>query len=221
VGGRFAAVCFLEEADPFDRPVGEEGLPDDPFSRDGSPEAAVVALPTIVAHHKKVIWRNFERRRKRALADGSAGPCEGLLLDLAVYHGMAVANGNGIPWKRHYSLDEIDIGALLGRARTRLTGFGAGHPAFALATAHGTRGGMKDHDVPTAGVGEPVVDAIHEHALADGERWLHGGAGNTVGLNEKCLDQERQPEGRRDDQHQLEKCSVTLVPQVPERAKQR
>jgi hypothetical protein len=80
---------------------------------------------------------------------------------------------------------------------------------------------MKDHDVSPAGVREPVVDPIHEDALADSERWLHGGAGDAVWLNEKCLDQERQPEGRGDDQYQLEKCSVTLVPQVPECPKQR
>lgn len=168
-----------------------------------------------------MIWRNLERRRKRALADGSAGPDEGLLLDLAVHDRVAVADGDGIPWKGHDSLDEIDVRSLLGRAGTGLTGFGAGHPAFALATAHRTRWRVKDHYVPAAGVLEPVVDAIHENALADRERRLHGGAGNPVGLDEKRLDQEREPESRGDDEHQLKKCSVTLMPQVPERSKQR
>jgi hypothetical protein len=35
------------------------------------------------------------------------------------------------------------------------------------------------------------------------------------------LDQKRKPERRSDDQYKLEKGSMTLVPQVPEGAKQR
>src|SRR5262249_57915795 len=53
--------CCSEDPDSLGRPVGEEGLSDDPLLWDWSPEAAVVALPTIVAHHKKVTRRNLDR----------------------------------------------------------------------------------------------------------------------------------------------------------------
>src|SRR5205085_2374310 len=48
----------LERSDPPGRPVGEEGLSDEPLLRDRAPVAAVVALATIVTHHKKVARRN-------------------------------------------------------------------------------------------------------------------------------------------------------------------
>src|SRR3954471_24131177 len=51
---------FLEGADSARGPVGEEGLADDPLLGDGSPVAAIVALPTVVAHHKKVPRRNLD-----------------------------------------------------------------------------------------------------------------------------------------------------------------
>src|ERR671930_176336 len=48
----------LERPDPAWRPVGEERFADDPSLWDGSPVAAIVAFPTVVAHHKKVSRRN-------------------------------------------------------------------------------------------------------------------------------------------------------------------
>src|SRR3954470_7857967 len=57
---------FLERADTAPRPVGEERLSDDPLLRDGSPVAAIVALPTVVAHHKKVARRNLDGLRQVA-----------------------------------------------------------------------------------------------------------------------------------------------------------
>src|SRR3954453_23699196 len=51
---------FLEGADSVRRPVGEERVADDPLLGDGSPVAAIVAFPTVVAHHKKVTRRNLD-----------------------------------------------------------------------------------------------------------------------------------------------------------------
>src|SRR3954452_2224500 len=47
-----------ECADSLGRPVGGEGLADDPRARDGSPEAAVVGGATVVAHHEVVTGGN-------------------------------------------------------------------------------------------------------------------------------------------------------------------
>src|SRR5690242_17292433 len=52
--GSWASAAGSEDADAVGRPVGEEGLADDPGAWDGSPEAAVVAVPTVVAHHEVV-----------------------------------------------------------------------------------------------------------------------------------------------------------------------
>ena len=57
-----------EEADPVGRPVGGEGATDDPLLGDGSPEPAVVGLPTVVAHHEPVPGGNRDRRREVAPA---------------------------------------------------------------------------------------------------------------------------------------------------------
>src|SRR4051812_40382767 len=72
-----------EDADSLWRPVGEEGLADDPFLWDGSPEAAVVTCPTVVAHHKKVPRRNLYGFREIA-GSRCARPDIALLLELAV-----------------------------------------------------------------------------------------------------------------------------------------
>src|SRR4051812_1556094 len=74
----------LERPRPPRRPVGEEGVSDDPLLRDGAPFTAIGALPTIVAHHKKGSRRNGDLLRE--VADGAARirPDERLLLELAV-----------------------------------------------------------------------------------------------------------------------------------------
>src|SRR3954469_14873943 len=59
-------VRFLEGSDSAGRPVGEEGLADDPISGDRAPEAAVVASSTVVAHHEVVIGWNGDLFRQIA-----------------------------------------------------------------------------------------------------------------------------------------------------------
>src|SRR5690349_5728883 len=63
-------VAALERPDPARRPVREERLPDDPSLGDWSPVAAIVAFPTVVAHHKKVPRRNGDL--PGFVADGTA-----------------------------------------------------------------------------------------------------------------------------------------------------
>ena len=55
---RCRQIRALEDADPVRGPVGGEGLADDPVAGDGPPEAAVVAGPTVVAHHEVMVGRN-------------------------------------------------------------------------------------------------------------------------------------------------------------------
>src|SRR5689334_23739577 len=83
---------FLERPDPVRRPVGEERLADDPLLRDGSPVAAVVALPTVVAHHKKVARRNLDGFRQIAEVVAT-----GLLVDVGLLQRLAVDVGDVVP----------------------------------------------------------------------------------------------------------------------------
>src|SRR6185295_5796990 len=96
------------------RPVGGEGLADDPVARDRPPEAAVVAFATVVAHHEVVIGWNGDRFRQ--IADGArgAGPYVGLvgLLD-AVDDRVPVADAERVPGAGDDPLDEV-LARLLG-----------------------------------------------------------------------------------------------------------
>src|SRR3954469_19008503 len=79
---------FLEEADPLRRPVGREGLADDPLGWDRSPETAVVRGATIVAHHEVVPGWNLDLGREIASLAAAAGQRVGLFLRLAVEHDL-------------------------------------------------------------------------------------------------------------------------------------
>src|SRR5439155_22861156 len=97
-------------------------LSDDPLLRDGSPEAAVVARATVVAHHKKVVGRNLDRPWKGAFADAPAGGDERLVLELAVHYRVALADRDRIPRPGDPPLDEVDAGALAGGPWAGLVG---------------------------------------------------------------------------------------------------
>src|SRR5688500_6299070 len=56
-----AGLAPLEEPDFLGRPVAEEGLADDPVLGDWSPESAVVAGATVVAHHEVMPGRDLDR----------------------------------------------------------------------------------------------------------------------------------------------------------------
>src|SRR5436305_10958501 len=69
-----------EESDSVRRPVREERLADDPRLRDRPPEAAVLRIGTIVAHHEVVAMRNRDRGGKVARAASIARNGVGVLL---------------------------------------------------------------------------------------------------------------------------------------------
>src|SRR5436853_6178875 len=77
----------LERPDAARRPVREERLSDDPSLWDWSPVAAIVAFPTVVAHHKKVSRRNGDF--PPLVADGTAR----ILADVGLFELFAVDVG--------------------------------------------------------------------------------------------------------------------------------
>src|SRR5690242_5204962 len=70
---------LLKAADAVWGPVGGKGLTDDPVLGDGSPEAAVVACPTVVAHHEVMVGRDRDRPRLVAGFGAAAGDDERLV----------------------------------------------------------------------------------------------------------------------------------------------
>src|SRR3954470_11444679 len=107
---------FLEGPDPVWRPVGEEGSSDDPLLRDRSPLATVIALGTVVAHHKKVAGWNMNRFLQIAqIAVGEIGSLvdERLVLQLeraAFALGEVDATGldlDPVAGERDDALDEV------------------------------------------------------------------------------------------------------------------
>src|SRR4051812_41007566 len=98
---------LLEEPDALRRPVGREGLPDDPLLGDWSPEPAVVRGATVVAHHEVVPGRNRDLGREVAAVAAAAGPCERLLLEFPVEHDVAVLDLDPVPRAGHDALDEV------------------------------------------------------------------------------------------------------------------
>src|SRR5207344_2857919 len=89
---------LLEDPDAVGGPVGDEGLADDPSTGLGSPEAAVIAFATVVAHHEVMIRRNPDRLRQIADSAVSTGPNVGLVeLDNAVDDRMSIADGQCVP----------------------------------------------------------------------------------------------------------------------------
>src|ERR671936_521934 len=112
----------LERPDPPGWPVREEGLSDDPFFRDRPPRAAIVAFPTVVAHHKKVIRRNSDLFRE--IADFAAR----VRLDVGLFELLPVDPDASrdhlqvVPRKAYHALDEVRRRLLLRGLGTRLIG---------------------------------------------------------------------------------------------------
>src|SRR5919201_1720530 len=137
----------LERSDPAGRPVREEGLADDPFLWDGAPLAAIGALPTIVAHHKKVPRRNGDLSGQIAeiRTRGVRGD-EGLLLELAVDVDAIVLHHQAVAGHGHHALDEV-------AARLLWSLLLAGPPVVRLArdaagVVVGALRRLEDDDVP-------------------------------------------------------------------------
>ena len=111
-------VRDLEGADAVGWPVGGKGLADDPVSGDGSPEAAVVAGSTVVAHHEVVVGRDRDRLRQVAGGGAAAGDDVGLvgLLD-AVDDRVAVFDRERVARPGDDPLDEVLARLARGRLR--------------------------------------------------------------------------------------------------------
>src|SRR5688572_4858509 len=141
-----SATAALEDPDSLRWPVGGEGLADDPVSGHGSPEAAVLAGSTVVAHHEVMIGR--DRDLLPVIARSTAPARVDVVLvriDLAVDDRMAVADGERVPRPGDDPLDESLVGVLLGRFRAGLAGCQANatHPLAAVSS----RRRVEDDDV--------------------------------------------------------------------------
>src|SRR3954468_4284054 len=207
----------LERADPVGGPVGEEGASDDPLLGNWTPVSAVVALPTVVAHHKKVVRRNLDGLPQiaefiawRALRDERL-----LLLDVLAVTGLGevdvvVLNLDPVAGQRHDALDEVVL-RLVRRgllARTPVGRLGR-NPALLRV---GTLRRLEDDDVAAARVTEVRAEPVDQHSLPDLERRHHGRARNPEGLYEEGLDTNRKTERHRDDDDELDRgiCRALL-----------
>src|SRR5512133_3753721 len=204
-GGRaLAEAAALEEADALGRPVRRERAADDPFARDRAPEAAVVGVATVVAHHEPVVGGNGDRGCEVAPAAAAAlaGAVDvPVALALAVAIDVAALDVDRVARSGHHALDEVHAGLCPGGLVTRLA---LTAPAVAARVAVRALGRMEDDHVADARIGEAVADAVDEHALADLERRHHRLARDAVRLDEEGLDAEGQPQRDRDYDDQLE-----------------
>ena len=73
-------------------------------------------------------------------------------------------------------------------------------------------GGWKTTMSPISGILEVVDEAVDEDALADVEGRLHRFGGDLVRLDDPGLDRQRQPEGKRDDDDQLDEPAAFAIP---------
>src|SRR5919201_845950 len=109
----------LEEPDALRRPVRREGAADDPAARDGAPEAAVIRLATVVAHHEPMAGGNGDGSRE--VASAALTPLARLgdvavLLALAVPVNVPPADVDRVARPGDDTLDEVHARALGRRA---------------------------------------------------------------------------------------------------------
>src|SRR3954447_257298 len=180
---------LLERADALWRPVGEEGAADDPLLLDGSPDAAVIAVPTVVAHHKKVPGGNRDLLREVARVAVLRRVDVRLLLKRAVdvdaaLHPLQAIAGNG-----HDALDEVRVRPRRGRRRTGLVGLLLRRAADVLV---GAAWRLENDDVAAVRVAESRRHTVHQHPLADDQRRLHRLARDAERLYEEGLDAQRE-----------------------------
>src|SRR3954453_7780824 len=110
---------FLRRADALWRPVREEGSADDPLLGDGSPDTAVGGVATVVAHHKKVSWRNRDFARLVTRFARSVRTNEGLVLPFAVDVDPLLPHREVVSGHPADALDEVRVRPFLGRLLAR------------------------------------------------------------------------------------------------------
>src|SRR3954453_3156675 len=189
----------LERPDPLGRPVREERFSDDPFLGDGSPCPAIVAFPTVVAHHKKVVRRNRDLPRELADLAARIRPDVRLFELLPVDPDPAADHLQVVAWETHHALDEV---------RRRLLRRGRGTRLIwrmrnaALIRVRSKRW-LEDHDVAAPGIREVHRDLVDEHALVHPQGGHHRCARDAVRLDDERLDRQGQTQGDYDDGHEL------------------
>src|SRR5829696_3298719 len=200
---------FLRDADPFRRPVGEERSTDDPILGDGAPGAAVGGVPTVVAHHKKVIWRNPDLAGQVARFARFVRTNPRLVLAFAVDVDPPLLHAQPVTGHPDDALDEVGVGALLRRelarcARSLLCALHRGVVVGALRR-------LEDDDVSALGVAEARRDPVDQHTLPDGQGGLHRLARDPERLDEELLDAQGESERHHDDDDELEERTLAIL----------
>ena len=192
-GGRDRLEDGLAQAAPADPPgIGDEGpvlhhgLAQDVLAGHEAPEAAVVGIVAVVAHHEIGAVGHPDRSEGVARAlPGGHGPW--VRVDLfgggnraAVDEEPLVPNGDLVARQAHHPLDEI-LGAVLGVLEDHHV------PAF-----QGPRG-----QEPLPGPGQPqaVGELVDDQVVAHVQGGLHGLRGNLEGLDDEGSDDQGQDHG--------------------------
>src|SRR5437764_5169727 len=97
----------LERPEAVRRPVAREGAADHPRDRDRSPEAAVVGLATVVAHHEHIAVRDDDRVGEVAVRPAAARRRVGIVLAPAVADRVPVDHRDAVAAHTHDALDEV------------------------------------------------------------------------------------------------------------------
>ena len=156
------ASSGLEDSDSLGRPAARK-LTDDPFLRDGTPEAAVTR-PTIVAHHKKCPGGIFIGSGKLQVLGAQGRTSSSLSWTFPLTIACPSRTASVSPGTATIRLMQFTSSrSAVGRAELVL---GVLHPA---RVALGALRRVEDDDVSAVGIVDPVVHAADEHALADVE----------------------------------------------------
>ncbi len=120
----------------------------------------------------------------------------------AVDDGVAVVDAELVARPGDDTLDEVRVRLLGDRLRARLA-LGLGRPAHRAWSVSALRR-MEDDDVADRGVAELVGEPVDENALVDLQRRDHRTGRDLVRLDDVCLDQQRQADGKGDDRDELD-----------------
>src|SRR3954451_8304202 len=220
---------FLEGADAVWGPVGEEGSPDDPLLRNRSPLATVIALGTVVAHHKKVVGWNLNRIRQIAertcrvvpvfvderlvllLGGGLRGLCVRRLRQVHA----PLLDLDPVPRKAHDALDEVAARLVRRGLRARLLVARLPRDAALIDRWIRALRRLEDDDVPAAGVPEVRPEPVHEDALSDLQGRHHRRARGPETLGEGLFDAEGETDRHADDHEELYDRARRALPALP------
>src|SRR5579859_1500946 len=157
------------------RHVYHDRRADNVLARHRTPEAAVVRVPAVIAHHEIRIVRNLERLAQIV----RIGAADGVVFFelLAVHPHGAVVDLNRISGQADHAFDII--------RRIRRKGRLENDDLLAMRIA-------PQRHVPI-GEGHPsvVADAAHDQVIANEKRVLHGAGGNHAGLADSAVNQQK------------------------------